>query len=174
MTTTTNPATQRRLTALLVGAIYAIVDALFPIIDTIAHDTARPWNQRASLADRLTRILQELLALTARIPPNTLAHTLSHNPTNPPTPATTTPAATTPATPTQPGPLRPLRPLAPARLLSPRQFAKRLEALLRQLENLAAEIGAALPDIILRCIERARAITACDTPPPQTTWERTG
>lgn len=166
---TTNPTTQRRLTALVVGAIYAIVDALFPIIKTIAHDTGRSWNQRASYTARLTRILQELLALTARIRPTSL----SRNPTFNSVPnQTAQPAAAT--TPKQPAPIRPLPPIGPARPLSARQFAKRLQHLLRQLEKLAAEIGTALPAIIHRNIERARAMTGCDTLPPTKTWERAG
>ena len=163
--TTTNPATQSRLKALLVGAIYAIVDALFPLINTIAQKPDRPWHQRASFATRFSRILQDLLALTARIRPDAL----TRNPTFPPLPDRSAQPPKT-ATPKQPGPLRPIR---PAPLLSARQFAQRLEALLQKLIELAAEIGAALPQTILRNIERARAITGCDTLPP-TTWERAG
>ena len=169
MTAATNPTTQRRLVALLVGAIHAIVDAIFPIIETVAQDTRRPFHQRASIAVRFTNILQQLLALTAQIRPETL----NRNPTLSPKPNTPAQPSTT-ASPNQPRPIRPLPPIAPARFLSHRQFAKRLEHLLRQLEKLAAEIGAALPAIIHRNIDRARAITGCDTIPPIATWERTG
>ena len=173
----TNPTTQRRLMALLTGALYAIANALFPVVNTVMQQPTRPWLQRANYADRFSRIIQKLIALAARIRPETL----SRNPTfqtNPQQPARPTPAAL----PKQPGPLRPLAPLRPARPLSPLQFAQRLAKLLRQLEQLAAELRTALPATILRNAARARAIAGCHALPspadptatPNRTWERAG
>ena len=167
----TNPTTQRRLMALLTGAIYAIANGLFPIIDTVMQQPTRPWLQRANYANRFSRIMQQLLALTARIRPETL----SRNPTfaPPPEPPAKPPAA---AQPKQPAPIRPLGPLRPARLFSALQVARRLALLLRQLEKLAAEIGAALPPTIRRNITRARTLAGCHALPrlAHPTWERAG
>ena len=167
----TNPTTQRRLAALLTGAIYRIADALFPIIDTIVRKPTRPFMQRVGFANRFSRIIQQLLALTARIRPETL----SRNPIFPKPPARPTQPAPA-AHPRQPGQIRPLTPLRPARMLTARQVAQRLAILLRQLEQLAAEIGATLPPIILRNVVRARATAGCDALSPQTlpSWERAG
>ena len=162
----TNPTTQRRLTALLIGAIYGIANGLLPIIDAIAAQPTRPWHQRASLAARFSAILQQLLALTARIRPATL----SRNPSFP-TPPTLRPAAR-PAT---ANPIIP-RPPAPARLLSARQLAKRLASLLHQLQQLAAEIGETLPTAIHRHIARARIVAGCNALPTRAhpSWETAG
>lgn len=173
----TSPTTQNRLMTLIVGAIYTIANSLFPVIETIMQQHTRPWVQRERFAHRLSRILQQLLGLTARIRPTTL----TRNPTFPtrPHPVATPPASTTPTT--TPGPIRPRRParLVSARLFSARQLALRLLVLLHQLEQLAAEAGAALPPIIHRNIARARAVAGCHALPPpatttQTTWERAG
>ena len=168
--TTTTPATQRRLMALLTGAIYAITNSLFPIIDTVMQQTSRSWMQRSTYADRLSRIIMHLLGLSARIRPNSLSRNPTFNTPQPPQAATTT------ATPKQPGALRPLGPLRPASLFSPLQFARRLAFLLRQLEKLIAEIGATLPANIQRNIARARTIAGCNTLPTnlQKTWEPAG
>ena len=167
-------STQRRLMALLTGTIYRIANALFPVIDTIARQPDRPWQQRARFADRFSRILQQLLALTARIRPSSL----SRYPSFPPRPA----AAPKPPGPPLPPKPRPQAPPGPARPLSARQFAQRLETLLQQLEQLAAEVGAALPPTIRRNVARARAIAGCNALPspaarpamPHLTWERAG
>ena len=169
----TNPTTQRRLVALLVGTIYRIANGLFPVIDTIARQPGRPWQQRARLADRFSRILQQLLALTARIRPASL----SRNPSFPILPKRPTLSAAA-----QPSPASthskpaPLRLPAPARLLSARQLAQRLATLLHQLEQLAAEIGAALPATIRRMIARARTLAGCNALPAMhsPSWERAG
>ena len=174
MTSPANPTTQNRLMALLVGAIYRIANGLFPVIETIVRKPNRPWQQRARLADRFSRILQQLLALTARIRPASLSRTPNF-PTTPNRPVQPPPATQ----PTQPSPPRPLTAPRPARLLSARQLAQRLQTLLRQLEQLAAEIGAALPATILRNVDRARTLAGCNALPPapatpRPTWERAG
>ena len=177
----TNPITQRRLMALLTGAIYAIANGLFPMIDTIMQQPSRPWLQRANYANRFSRIIQQLLALTARIRPETL----SRNPTFATLPGRTAqPSPAAPQAQQQPapirplGPLRPLRPLGPARLLSALQVARRIAILLRQLEQLVAEIGAALPGTIRRNVARARTLAGCNVLPsqlmPHKSWERAG
>ena len=159
------PTTRNRLTALLIGAIYRIANALFPLIDTIVQQPTRPWIQRKRYADRFSHIIQQLLSLTARIRPQSIRR-------NPTFPQTTQPPALAPTQ--SPRPTTP-RPQAPARLLSARQFATRLAILLRQLEQLAAEIGAALPQTILRNVARARTIAGCDALPPKIkSWERAG
>ena len=167
-----NPTTQRRLMALLTGAIYAIANGLFPMIDTIMQQPTRPWLQRANYANRFSRIMQQLLALTARIRPETLSRNPTF-PTPPGRPAQPAPAAPQPK---QPAPIRPLGPLRPARLFSALQVARRLALLLRQLEKLAAEIGAALPPTIRRNITRARTLAGCHALPrlAHPTWERAG
>ena len=176
--TTATPTTQRRLMALLTGAIYAIANSLFPLIDTVMQQTDRPWVKRALYADRFSRIIMHLLGLSARIRQNSLSRspTFDTTPQPPPT-ATKTAAAKQPATIRAPGSLR-AAPLRPASLLSPLQFARRLAILLRQLEKLVAEIGAALPANIHRNIARARTIAGCHTLPlptnPHQTWERAG
>ena len=158
----TNPTTQRRLMALLVGAIYRIVNGLFPVIDTIVKQSARPYPERVGLAARFSRIIQQLLALTARIRPETLAR----NPVFPKPRQPTTRSATD-ALPRQPGPAR------PTRMLSALQLALRLATLLRQLEILAAEIRATLPPGILHAVARARTLAGCDALPTKS-WERAG
>ena len=165
----TSPTTQHRLAAVLIGAIYRIVDGLFPVIQAIGRQPDRPWQQRSSIADRFSHILQQLLALTARIRPATL----SRNPI-----FVTIPKQTAPRTPTpqiHPIHAAPAQP-APARQLSARQLALRLANLLRQLEHLAAEVQAALPATIHRQIARARTIAGCNAlpPPPTPSWERAG
>lgn len=162
----TSPTTQHRLAAVLIGAIYRIVDGLFPVIQAIGRQPDRPWQQRTRIADRFSHILQQLLALTARIRPATL----SRNPI-----FITISKHTTPRTP--PLQVKPARATpAPARQLSARQLALRLANLLRQLEHLAAEVQAALPATIHRQIARARTIAGCNALPPPATpsWERAG
>ena len=167
----TNPTTQRRLMALIVGTIYRIANGLLPVIDTIIRQPTRPWQQRARLADRFSRILQQLLALTARIRPDSL----NRHPSFATTPKN--PKPQTAPDQTRPSPRQPPAPSRPAPLLPARQLAQRLQNLLTQLEALAAEIGATLPATIRRHIARARAIAGCHTLPtlaPPASWERAG
>ena len=170
----TSATTQRRLATLLIGAIYAIANSLFPVIDTIVRQPTRPWPQRASYAARFSRILQQLLGLTARIRPSTL----SINPAFPTRPPPATPRPSTAHATTPPNLPRPPNPRRPALLFSARQVAQRLATLLRQLEQLAAEVGATLPTITHRNVARARAIAGCDALPNptirQASWERAG
>ena len=164
------PALQRRLMDHLIAAIHGIAGALIPVIDTIAKQPTRPWQQRARLADRFNAIIRELLALTARIRPATLSPTPSF-PIAPPRPAPQTQADE----PAQPRPTKrpPTSRTGPARLLSARQLAQRLAKLLRQLESLAAEAGAALSAQLHHHIASARTIAGCNAL-PQTSWERAG
>lgn len=171
----TSSTTQHRLAALLIGAIYRIVDGLFPVIQAIGRQPDRPWQQRARIADRFSRILQQLLALTARLRPATLSRNPIF-PTTSPLPSPTTPILKIQhATAVQP------RPAAPIRLLSARQFALRLASLLRQLDQLVAEVQAALPASIHRHLARARAIAGCNAlhnpiaaTTPHPSWESAG
>ena len=160
--------------AILTGAIYTIANSLFPIIDTVMKQTDRPWMQRSTYADRFSRIIMHLLGLSARV----RQESLSRNPTFAPMPERPAATKATTAAAKQSGPIRPLGPLRPASLLSPLQFARRLAILLRQLEKLVAEIGAALSPAICRNIDRARTIAGCHNLPsptnPQQTWEQAG
>ena len=164
MANTTPPAAQahlqNRLLNLLLAAIYGMDDTLFPTLQTIAHTPNRPWVERTRFTNRFWAIIRELIALTTRIKPENLT-------TNPifPTPRPRAPRPTDPAP-------RIRAPFATAPL-SPLQLAKRLAALLHQLECLAAEVGLALTATFHQQANLIRAIAGCDLLPPQT-WERTG
>jgi len=154
----TPPAMQDRLLASLMAAIYGIMDALLPIIETIENTQTRPWAERTRFGDRFWAIIRELLALTIRIKPEILS-------TNPIFPQNR-PCAPRPGRPAR---IRNTRPLD----LTPRQLAKRLAALLHQLACLAAEAGAALTANFHHHANFAQAIAGCHALPPQT-WERAG
>ena len=160
----THPSIQRRLTAHLITAIYAIANALLPIVDAIANQPTRPRQQRARFADRFSTIIRNLLALTARIRPTTL----SPNPNfraAPPRPA--------PRPRSRPAQRRPAN--SPATRLSARQLAQRLATLLRQLERLLAEAGTTLLAAIHNHIASARTLAGCAAlPSPNPSWERAG
>ena len=157
--------TQHRLLAQLVAAIYAMVDAIRPVIQTLERQPTRPWQQRASLSARFYAILRDLLALTTRIDPASL----SPNPVFPAAHPRTTPPSRT-GTPAR---KRPHPASVPP--LSARRLAQRLANLVRQLMALAAEAGIALPDRLRRHAARAGAIAGCHAlPASRITWESTG
>ena len=159
MANTTPPELRNRLLDLLLAAIYGMADTLFPTLQTIAHTPNRPWVERTRFTNRFWAIIRELIALTTRIKPEILTTTPAFPILRPPP----RPARTTPQ-------LR--APIAKAPL-STRQLAKRLAALLHQLECLAAEVGLALTATFHQQANLIRAIAGCDLLPPQT-WERAG
>jgi hypothetical protein len=164
--TPTQRALQRRLCASLRATIFAIANALLPLARAIERQTDKPWQQRASLSARLFAIIQEILALTTRIRPATIAQ-------NPVFPARTPRRPSTRTATAPPGPTLPKNPL------SARQLAQRLESLLRKLQELAAEARAFIPKRLHNLTARARHIAGCDALPiPHPTrlhaWERAG
>jgi len=158
-------APQENLLARLIAAIYAIVDALVPVIETIENTPNRPWVERMRFGDRFWAIFRELFALTNRIEPEIL----STNPTFPPL----RPRAPGSCTKGRARPARAPRPLYSTTPISSRNLAKRLAALLHQLLCLAAEAGATLTTEFHHHAAQARAIAGCHALPPQT-WERAG
>ena len=148
------------LLARMIAAIYGIIDALVPVIETIENTQTRPWVERTRFGDRFWAIIRELIALTIRIEPESLAE----NPTFPPL----RPRAPRPA-PANPRP----RARFPKTTLSPRQLAKRLATLLHKLICLAAEAQAALTPDFHHQATQLRTLAGCDRLPPQS-WETSG
>lgn len=157
----TTRITRQRLHAVIVGAIYRIVDHLLPVIATLVSEPTRSWTERARLDARFSLIVQRLLALTARIHPAKLVQ----DPVYPVHPA--------PPVPTGPRAAPAVR-HAPAPFLSQRRFARCLARLLDLLQRLAAELAATLPDPVRRNLARLHRLARTDRLPTAVTWERTG
>ncbi len=157
----TPSALQHGLLASLLAAIYAMADALAPVMHTIARTPNRPWVERTRYTARFWAIIREFLALTARIQPESISENPSFPPLRPsaprPAPATTRPRARFPKS-----------------TLSSRQLAKRLAALLHKLICLAAEANTALTPEFHHLATELRLISGCDRLPNLQPWETTG
>ena len=133
-------------------ALYALAEALIPYTNHIRADPRLPWLNRNRAAARLSHIIQQLLALTARLDP----HRVGSNAFAPLRPAR---PRRHPAAPTHPS----------SRPLSARQLATRIAALLAELEAIARETGHPLPKIIQHLARHTQTLAGCEAlrlPPP--------
>ena len=159
-----------------VQTVYALAEALQPYIQAIGTDMSRPWQHRSRAVARLNRILQQLLAIPARLNPRKVGPA-AFAPSRPfpqksaqtPTQACAQPPARTPAA----------RFTTRRRPLSARRNAMHLAALLRELQQIASDTGHPIPPELQHLCNQAQTQAGCHalkpvqhpsktiTPPPE-------